>query len=140
MSIKYNDVVGGELTKWEDENGKTIVGKTVEGVLINYEKKATAKGEGNIYEVRTKNGVLAFFAPMLLHKKLQNVPVGSIVLIKLTEESKTNSGNTLKHFDVKFAAATKENLASLGIEVTGASVEEEADIDADVEEALGGGN
>lgn len=123
--VDYKDVVGGELTKWEDENGKATIGKVIEGVLINYEKKNTSKGVGHLYEVRTSAGVLAFFAPMLLNKKLQNVPVGSVVRIELTEESKTNSGNTLKHFDVKYAAATPENLASVGVELSGASVEDE---------------
>lgn len=138
MSVDYKDVVGGELTKWE-EDGKAAIGKTVEGILINYEKKATSKGDGHLYEIRTSTGVVAFFAPMLLHKKLQNVPVGSIVLIKLTEESKTNSGNMIKHFDVRFAAATKANLAAIGVEIGAATVGgSDDDIDADVEEALGG--
>lgn len=107
----YQEVTGGELVKFTEK------GTTVEGVLINYEKKNTAKGIGNVYEVRTKNGVSAFFAPSLLHKALKLVPLGNIVRIEFLETTKTNAGNPLHHFEVKQAQPTAANLKVLGIDV-----------------------
>lgn len=104
-------VTGGELVKFTEK------GQKVEGVLINYEQKQTAKGIGNVYEVRTKTGVAAFFAPSLLHKALKLVPIGNIVRITFLETTKTNAGNPLHHFDVKQAPASEANLKMLGIDI-----------------------
>lgn len=104
-------VTGGELVKFTEKGTK------VEGVLINYEQKQTAKGIGNVYEVRTKTGVAAFFAPSLLHKALKLVPIGNIVSITFLETTKTNAGNPLHHFDVKQAPATPANLKIIGVEI-----------------------
>lgn len=109
--INYEEVVDGELTKFEQE------GMTIEGVLQSYKEQNTSKGIGNVYEVKTKNGVAAFFAPSLLHKKLSGIAKGSIVKITYLNTSKTAGGNTLKHFDVKFAPATEANLKAIGIEM-----------------------
>jgi hypothetical protein len=112
MAIKYNEVKTGEMLKWEKP------GIVVEGILESYEHKTNLpKGDGDVYEVRTKDGMIAFFAPMLLHKKLTTVPLGNIVRIEFTSLSRTNSGNDLKNFSVSFAEATPANLKSLGIEI-----------------------
>lgn len=109
--INYEEVLDGELTKFEQE------GMVIEGVLQTYREQNTSKGLGNVYEVKTKNGVAAFFAPSLLHKKLSGIVKGSIVKITYLNKTKTAGGNDLKHFDVKFAPATEENLKRIGIEM-----------------------
>lgn len=112
MSISYEKVEGGELFKWDEE------GKHLEGVLINYEARPdTGKGPGRLYEVKTAKGTISFFAPVILHKKLKDLPRPSIVDITLSEISKTKIGNTLKLFEVKTAPATDENLKLIGIEI-----------------------
>ena len=109
--VDYTKVVDGELLKW------TEIGTVVEGVLANYETKNTANGIGHVYEIRTKDGITPFFAPQLLQKKLRDIPVGQIVRVEYVKESKTQAGNTLKHFDVGHALATPEILKTLGIEL-----------------------
>lgn len=112
MGINYEKVEGGELFKFD------TVGKSLEGVLINYKfQKDTGKGPGNVYEVKVKNGVQAFFAPFMLHKKLKDLMMPSIVSIEMTEVSKTKTGNDLKLFEVKTAPATEANCKALGIEL-----------------------
>ncbi len=110
--VNYEDVLDGELTKFENE------GTTVEGVLQSYkEQRDTGKGLGHVYEVKTKNGVAAFFAPSLLHKKLSGIAIGNIVKITYLNTTKTANGNTLKHFDVKFAPANEANLKAIGMDM-----------------------
>lgn len=125
MSIKYETVVGGELFKWDVE------GKKIEGVLMNYtHKKDTGKGPGHVYEVKTKDGTVAFFAPFLLNKQLTDLPIPSIVDITLSEIGETKTGNTLKIFTVKHAPVTDENLKLLGVEIRKRTIgegEEEGD-------------
>lgn len=97
MDDGFNKVIDGELFKWEKE------GTSIMGLLQRYDhRESTGKGEGHIYEVKTKDGVAAFFAPFILQKKLSSIPIGSIVKITFTETTKTSSGNTIKHFDVGF--------------------------------------
>lgn len=115
MSDGYNKVVDGELFKWEK------AGDSVEGILQRYTAKPdTGKGEGHVYEVRTKNGVAAFFAPSLLQKKLETIEINSIVKITFTEVTKTAVGNPLKHFDVGFIKPSEAmysiKLKELGLE------------------------
>lgn len=110
--IKYDNVVDGELFKFD------TVGVSLEGVLLSYNfRKDTGKGVGNIYEVKTKNGVAAFFAPSLLHKKLSGIPLGSVVKITYDKLSKTANGNSLKQFTVGHTAATDAVLNALGISI-----------------------
>lgn len=104
-------VQDGELFKFEK------VGDSISGVLESYKSQNTANGVGHVYEVRTKEGVVAFFASTLLHKKLQNIQIGNIVMIEFTEVTKTNAKNDLKHFDVGHAPASEANLKQLGIEI-----------------------
>lgn len=111
----FNKVMDGELFKWEKE------GTSLMGLLQRYdEKRDTGKGVGHIYEVKTSQGVAAFFAPSLLQKKLSTIPLGSIVKITFTAITKTSSGNTLKNFDVGFIkkgeAMYETKLKELGIE------------------------
>jgi len=124
--INYDNVVDGELTKFEQP------GIVIEGILQSYKaQRDTGKGPGNVYEVRTKQGVAAFFAPTLLHKKLSTVAIGSIVKVTYVSQTKTANGNTLKNFDVKHAPATEDNLKALGIEILKATDEEAAKDDFD---------
>lgn len=112
QEINYDEVVDGELFKWEKE------GTVLEGLLQSYNpRKDTGKGPGHLYEVKTNKGVAAFFAPTLLHKKLAGIPVGSIVKITFSKLSKTANGNTLKNFTVGHAKATEANLKALGITI-----------------------
>lgn len=107
--MALDQVKEGELQKWDEEGTK------VEGILLSYESKTTGKGEGNVYEVKTAAGIVPFFAPQLLHKKLKNVPTGNVVSITYVKKTKTGTGNDLKHFEVAQGAPTAENLASVGL-------------------------
>lgn len=109
--VKFSKIEDGELLKWE------TVGAKVVGVLQTYRAQKTAMGEGHVYEVKTKEGIVPFFAPTLLHKKLQAVSIGDIVQIEYTKKTKTGAGTDLKHFDVGNAPATEANLKGLGIEM-----------------------
>ena len=122
MTIKYTQVEDGELFKWDK------VGKKIEGVYKRYKLQKTSKGDGHVYEIQTKDGLIPFFAPSLLHDKLQTIPQGKIVSIEFTETSKTGGGNDLKHFIVQHAEALEINLKALGIEIF-KSDEQKADED-----------
>lgn len=124
MGIKYNTIEDGELLKWEKEGTK------VEGVLQSYRTQKTPMGEGNVYEVKTKDAVVPFFAPSLLHKKLQSVPIGYVVSIEYTKKTKTGSGTDLKHFEVGYAEPTEANLKAVGVELL-KKVEDDEDDDID---------
>ena len=109
--ISYQTVVDGELFKFD------TVGSIIEGILSSYkQQRDTGKGIGHVYEVKTKNGVAAFFAPSLLHKKLSGIQMNSIVKIVFKQVTKTANGNTLKHFEVSHAPATDANLKMLGLD------------------------
>lgn len=110
--INWNSIPDGELTKWDVE------GKTIEGVLINKkEQPNTGKGPGHIYEVQTKDGIATFFAPTILHQKLERLPIPTAVRIKLAKIDKTKTGNTLKLFNVDHAPADENTLKMMGIEL-----------------------
>ena len=110
--VNWNTVPDGELFKWEK------AGLVVEGVLINYRRQRdTGKGAGNIYEVQSKDGIVTFFAPSLLHQKLEKLPRPYAVRIELKEITKTKTGNTLKVFEVKSAPADEATLKIMGIEL-----------------------
>lgn len=113
-TIEFDNVPDGELYKWENP------GQIITGVLKSYKAQPDrGKGPGNVYEVLCKEGMYTFFAPSLLHKKLQNVTIGDIVQIKYESVSKTNTGNTLKNFSVGRKSATPEVLEKLGITQAG---------------------
>lgn len=109
--IKFNKVEDGELLKWEKPGVKLL------GILKSYKEQKTAMGQGHVYEVQTKDEIVPFFAPSLLHKKLQNIGIGNIVSIEYLKKTRTGAGTDLKHFDVGFAEPTEANLKSAGIEV-----------------------
>lgn len=109
MSIEYKEIETGQLQKWSE------IGTVVEGILVRYEPKQTTNGPGHLYEVKTKDGIVPFFAPTILQKKLRNVAIGSIVKITYTKLGKNMAGQDLKDFTVSVAPATEENLAQLGI-------------------------
>lgn len=107
--VKFDKVEDGELFKWETPGAKVV------GVLQNYRAQKTAMGEGHVYEVRTKDAVVPFFAPTLLHKKLSGIAIGNIVNIEYTKKTKTGAGTDLKHFEVGVAKPTEANLKAIGV-------------------------
>ena len=109
--VDFETVESGALLKWEN------VGTKLVGILKSFQARKTNMGEGNVYEVKTKNGVIPFFAPTLLHKKLQDIAIGNIVSIEYEKKTKTQGGTDLKHFKVGFAKPTEENLKALGLEI-----------------------
>lgn len=109
MDDGLETIATGELTKFEQP------GTTVYGQLTNYRTQKTPKGDGHVYEVRTKDGISAFFAPSLLQEKLKNIPLHSIVKIVFTGLKKGNSGNEYKVFEVKHGPANEKTLAAAGI-------------------------
>lgn len=111
MEDQFEEVKDGALFKWEQP------GAHVRGVLENYKSQNTAMGEGNVYNVKTKDGIVAFFAPMLLHQKLQSIAIGMVVDITYEKVTKTASGTTLKHFKVGFAKPTEALLKSIGLDM-----------------------
>ncbi len=120
QNLDFQTVEDGQLCKWE------TVGTKIVGVLKSYAFRRTNKGDGNVYEVQTKNGLIPFFAPSLLHKKLKSIAIGNIVSIEYTGKTKTQGGNDLKHFDVKFTKPTEANLKAIGVEMFDNTVEEPA--------------
>jgi len=119
--LGLEQVKDGELQKWD------TIGTKVVGVLKSYTPRKTAMGEGHVYEVKTKDGTVPFFAPSLLHKKLQDIAVGNIVSIEYTKKTKTGGGTDLKHFEVLQGKPTPERLKALGIEMTDETVGGEED-------------
>jgi len=122
--LGLDSVKDGELLKWE------TIGTKVVGVLKSYTPRRTAMGDGHIYEVKTKEGTVPFFATMLLHKKLRDVPIGNIVSITYVKKTKTGGGTDLKHFEVSQGKATPERLAAIGVELfddTASTIEEGED-------------
>lgn len=124
----FNKVMDGELFKW-DKAGASLMGR----LQAYNEKKDTGKGVGHVYEVKTKDGVAAFFAPSLLQKKLSSIPMNSIVKITYVSETKTAVGNTLKNFDVGFIkqgeAMYDSKLKELGIEDWGTVSDEKPGVE-----------
>ena len=127
MAIDYEEIKDGELQKWDKK------GIVVEGILLSYTPRQTSKGEGHVYEVKTAALILPFFAPQLLHKKLQNIPTGKIVKITYTGETQTAGGNTVKHFDVLHADPTEANLNQIGVQQMYKRVEDDKEEGEDVE-------
>jgi len=119
--MALQEIVTGELIKWSDKGDDKIA---VKGILKNREEKDTSNGVGYLYEVRTKEGVVPFFAPSMLEKKLKEVPVGDVVSIVQQPTTQTKVGNDLKNFSVAHGPANEENLSSVGLEATLAEVDE----------------
>lgn len=109
--VEFETIPDGDLVKWEKPGVKVV------GVLKSFRVQKTANGDGYVAEVKTSDGVIAFFCPSLLKKKMEEIAIGNIVSIEYTEQTKTISGNPLKHFDVGVAKPTPENLAAFGIEI-----------------------
>ena len=123
-AVDYDKTVqDGELQKWGEP------GTVVEGVLYSYSSRDTSKGKGNLYEVKTATGLVPFFAPSLLHKKLREVSLNNLVRIEYIKETKTMTGNPLKHFEVQWTKATPDKLKALGIDLYDNDVETEVSVD-----------
>lgn len=110
MTINFNKIKDGELLKWDK------VGVELIGVYFSYREQNTANGVGHVYEIKTSDGLVPFFAPTLLHRKLQSIAQGNIVSIKYTKEGKTVAGNSLKHFDVGWVEPNEANMKEIGLE------------------------
>jgi hypothetical protein len=110
--MALSEIETGELYEWKNPS-KDI---DIEGVLKSYKEQTTPKGVGNVYDVRTKNGVVPFFAPQLLHEKLQDATIGDVVQITYTKLDKTNSGNDLKLFKILRGEANEDNLKMVGLD------------------------
>lgn len=104
-----SEVETGDLFKWDEE------GKTLSGQLHNYEEQEGPKGVGHVYEIKNKDGIIPFFAPSLLHKKLKSVEIGEIVGIQFTGERETKNGNDVKEFHVTSAANNNTNRERVGL-------------------------
>lgn len=100
----------GELFKWSE------VGSKLSGQLRDYREQDTPKGKGHVYELRTKEGTIPFFAPSDLHRKLKEVKLGELVKIEFKETTKTRGGNDFKVFDVSHYPASDNNLKALGLD------------------------
>lgn len=121
--VKFNKVEDGELLKWEK------VGTKLTGLLKSYKEQKTAMGQGHVYEVQTKEGIVPFFAPSLLHKKLQTISIGNLVQIEYVKKTKTGAGTDLKHFEVGFTKPSEASLKALGLEIFDNKAGEEIDAD-----------
>ena len=121
--VDFRKIEDGDLLKWETPGTELV------GILKSYKEQKTVMGNGHVYEVQTKDEIVPFFAPSLLHKKLQNVGIGNLVQIKYLKKTKTAAGTDLKHFDVGFTQPTEANLKALGIEIFGNKVGDEISAD-----------
>lgn len=111
--MPFNEVKTGDLHSWDEPNEDEVA---IQGVLQDYEVTDTSKGEADRYEVMTAGGAVPFFAPTILHDKLQRIGIGSLVKIYFTGVDTTNSGNDLKQFKVLEAEANDENLEEVGLD------------------------
>lgn len=110
----WEEEVAGGFIKFEDP------GYNFTGLLVDYAKKNTAKGEANDYKIITKDGAQSFYAPKDLHDKLSGVIIkyglkNAIVKVTFKEKIKTASGNDFKKFEVLHKRADEASLAELGI-------------------------
>jgi translation initiation factor IF-1 len=110
--MAFDEIKTGDLYEWDDPSEEI----DIEGILQDYEVTNTSKGEADRYEVQTKDGVIPFFAPTILHDKLQRINMGDVVKIAYTELDKTNAGNDLKKYKVMAAEPTADNLEEVGLE------------------------
>lgn len=110
----WEEEVAGGFIKFEDP------GFSFTGLLVDYEKKNTSKGEANDYKIITKDGAQSFYAPKDLHDKLSGVIIkyglkNAIVKVTYKEKIKTASGNDFKKFEVLHKRADEAALTELGI-------------------------
>jgi hypothetical protein len=110
----WEEEVSGGFIKFEEP------GFNFTGLLVDYEKKNTAKGEANDYKIITKDGAQSFYAPKDLHDKLSGVIIkyglkNAIVKVTFKEKIKTASGNDFKKFEVLHKKADEASLTELGI-------------------------
>jgi len=111
--MSFNEVKTGDLHSWDEPSEDEVA---IQGVLQDYEVTDTSKGEADRYEVMTADGAVPFFAPTILHDKLQRIGLGSLVKIYFTGVDQTNSGNDLKQFKVLEAEMDEDNLEEVGLD------------------------
>jgi hypothetical protein len=129
--MSFNEVKTGDLHSWDEPNEDEVA---IQGILQDYEVTNTSKGEADRYEVKTPDGTVPFFAPTILHDKLQRIGLGSLVKIYFTDIDTTNSGNDIKQFKVLEAEVNNENLEEVGLdpeEVNGDDDDGFDDVDSD---------
>jgi len=110
----WEEAVSGGFLKFEEP------GVTFTGLLVDYEKKSTPKGDAHDYKVITKDGAQTFYAPKDLHDKLSGVIIkygikNAIVKVTYKEKIKTASGNDFKKFEVLHTRSDESELTELGI-------------------------
>jgi hypothetical protein len=110
----WEEQVSGGFLKFEEP------GVSFTGLLVDYAKKSTPKGDAHDYKVITKDGAQSFYAPKDLHDKLSGVIIkygikNAIVKVTFKEKIKTASGNDFKKFEVLHKRADEKELAELGI-------------------------
>lgn len=110
----WEEEVSGGFIKFEEP------GFTLTGLLTDYQKKNTPKGEAHDYKLITEKGSQTFYAPKDLHDKLSGVVIkyglkNAIVKITFKEKIKTQSGNDFKKFEVLHRKADEASLTELGI-------------------------
>lgn len=110
--MAFEEIETGELYSWDDPSDEI----DLEGVLKDYGKQSTSQGEADRYEVETADGIIPFFAPSILHDKLQRANMGDVVKITFTETEKTNSGFDLKKFKVLTSEPTDEAIEAVGLD------------------------
>lgn len=110
--MAFEEIETGDLYSWDDPSDEV----DLEGVLTDYGKQNTSQGVADRYEIETADGLVPFFAPSILHDKLQRASIGDVVKITFTDTEKTNSGFDLKKFKVLTSEQTDEALEEVGLD------------------------
>lgn len=124
--VKWGDEVqSGDVFKFEE------VGTVLQGVFKSKEQRNLPKGLAWVYEIRTKDGLVAVFGSGDIDRKMAEIQPGVLLRLEYKELKKTTTGNDYKVFSVRSTANTEENRSALGIEI----FKEEAEADAAEAEA-----
>lgn len=77
------------------------------GQYISMKENLGSNGS-KLYEVRTSNGVVAFWGSAVIDNKMKHVPLGNEILVKFLGEKKNDkTKRTYKDFDVFHKPASK---------------------------------
>lgn len=106
-----DEVQSGDVFKFEK------VGTVLQGVFKSKEQRNLPKGLAWVYEIRTKDGLVAVFGSGDIDRKMADIQPGVLVQLTFKELKKTTSGNDYKVFSVRSTENTEENRSALGIEI-----------------------
>lgn len=124
--VKWGDEVqSGDVFKFEK------VGTVLQGVFKGKEQRNLPKGMAWVYEIRTKDGLVAVFGSGDIDRKMVEIQPGVLLQLTYKELKKTTSGNDYKVFSVRSTENTEENRTALGITI----FKEEAENDEAEKEA-----